>query len=278
MESVTPWRMPLDHAVPTRIRKPWKTGQDKPEKLLDLLVDEAADRLRLSRSLAAALRAETGRDAEAVLRRAGAAQKRYVEHRSVPTAFVVLLWCAAIIAIAVGAGSGVAAAGWQLAGLADASTAQRVVAAVVVPVVVALLFAFGLHIDNLWVVTVGVVLVLGLGVTGYLWTGINWFGWSGAGAFAGVAAALVGVNLTTGGWWLFDNSNWLEWRRDTQRYFDLWAESLYGYGVLATLAEISNVSGSGAWSPAHGQRLDEVVDTDTRGKGADRDRRAEPDQ
>ena len=262
----TPWQMPGRYEVKTRLSRPWATGADQPERLLAVLADEVVRGFALSDAVAAALRIRLAQSRDAVLDRAHAARDEYLAAKEQLDRrwWITVRWSLGVLVMALGVLPGPVLLVWRLADVLGLPNWAHVVGAVVVPLFFVVISVVGEEVViNDAVELAGVVPLVLMSLVGFTWTGLDLVGGLGGGALG----LVVGVALLVSagfGYVLYLENHWLDLRWRVQKEFDLWAESLYGHGVLWALAEVSNRDVPGTWLPVHSRRLvDTVVDVDT---------------
>lgn len=262
-----PWQMPGRYEVRTRLTRPWATGADRPDRLLAVLADEVVRRFSLSDAVAAALRIRLAQSHDAVLARAQTAGEQYraakekLGHRW----RVFARWALGVLCMVLGVLPGPVLLVWRLADELALPRWAHVVGVVVVPLVFVVIAVIGEEVlisDP--VELAGVVPLVLMGLAGFTWAGVDVVGGVGGGALGLVAELALLLLAGFGFLFLYTENRWHDLRWLAQKEFDLWAESVYGHGVLWALAEVSNRDAPGTWLPVHSRRLvDTVVDVDT---------------
>jgi tetratricopeptide (TPR) repeat protein len=265
----TPWQMPPDHELKTRIDTPWKTGEDDPDHVLDILTHEVIDNLQLTTRVAERLRHRVMLDRAAVLRRAFGAEQEYLHAvrggRSSRGNLRALLHVdnSSFVMIAVlMVGGMLGLLTWLLFGQTTLPFGWQVA----IPVTVLAISVVNLR--RAWIRAGGglrdvtyVLLVTPTVVGASVWLAHH-EGEANIGIMFGVLISSCLFSPLIASWDLRLQDTGLR----MQPAFDRWLETLYGKGLLPVAAEAASTGTNyGIWLPAHCRIVSDAavaIDTD----------------
>jgi tetratricopeptide (TPR) repeat protein len=242
-----PWEMPEPDAIRTRLYRPWVTGEDDPQSLLEPLMQEAIRNLGLSAEAAERLRRRIALDSSTVLQSAYDEEQAYLRSRNDFRAVLGRERMSTVgrylgrVLIALGGLVGVACLPlllWKLLNPLGMPLGWELTLPIGVTVALAAI-GYWRSDDELGA---GVMFVFFVAVPiAFIWQGIEWYG-LGTGIVIGVAATVVVLGALLGGLYLEDRFVDGSYEYAVQHDFDRWQETLYGKGVLPAASEAGSTS------------------------------------